>query len=643
MSSLSQELKRWAVEELELPAARLPDDGYMKTLCVGPGASIWKYITQHVYKERNVRVMRGNVQWYKVLQDKELKQLKNQNKDATKLELQREIDALQTELLQLDTKINRVEDQLEIEEQNVNRNWEDFKESRCRQILLESFRHRCSEERNVLLADTRVIGTQRHALEELSKKAEVKLVFGPSDNSDSGAGADPVVLKAVREICSERVLFFQCLLENELGANPSTEFTHDQRNAVIQHWMSAVENLLRSHPPNQVLSALQALTSRQQVALEEKIAALNVERDVSALGFRYERNHLIDVSSEQKEELTPVHSLLQSAWEEVEQSYFELSQTRNRRGQIETEIKTLMRNAETAHETDSVSRCVFELEMEGVKQLAVRDRTRELCTQLQLQAREGLDTIRTLQTQWQSVMDFRQLVDRRQEQIRSLIKGNSSVKTELTRVHAKVGQFVQEKLNPQFGSVIEASSGLRNSVSQGAKHFSCVSLAALDCRVMKGRGQKLPAAQLSIHQIQSPVFHKLCENLSFPMYMAPEELWCQAATRRLDLRYLCRLLQLFSESTSDLQKLTAQLPSSDQQTFLQHVKTVDGEILETLLPRARELTQRCSKGLLYTEQVKTAITHWWEQPGQFALPEMQREGLTFQQWLQRWKLATKES
>ncbi len=57
-----------------------------------------------------------------------------------------------------------------------------------------------------------------------------------------------------------------------------------------------------------------------------------------------------------------------------------------------------------------VSRCVFELEMEGVKQSAVRDGIREQCAQLQLQAREGQDAIRTLQTQWQSVMDFRQLV-----------------------------------------------------------------------------------------------------------------------------------------------------------------------------------------------------------------------------------------
>uniref|UniRef100_A0A672LUR3 HAUS augmin-like complex subunit 5 n=1 Tax=Sinocyclocheilus grahami TaxID=75366 RepID=A0A672LUR3_SINGR len=633
------ELKRWAVEELELPAARLPDDGYIKTLCVGPGASIWKYITQHIYKERNVRVMRGNIQWYKVLQDKELKQLKNQNKDARRLELQREIDALQTELNQLDTKISRVEDQLATEERNVNRNWEDFMESRHRQILLDSFRQRCSEERNVLLEDTHVIGTQL--------KAEVKLVFGPSGSSDSEAGANPLVLVNVRELCSERVLFFQGLLQSELNVNQSAEFTHEQRKAVIQHWTSEVENVLRSHPPNQVLSALQALTSRQQVALEEKIAALNVERDVSDLGFRYESDHLIDVSAEQKEELTPVRSLLQSAWEEVEQSYFELAQTRNRCGQLETELTAVMRKAETAHGSDPVfvlfvSRCVFELEMEGVKQAAVRDRIREQCAQLQLQAREGQDAIRSLQTQWQSVMDFRQLVDRRQEQIRRLIKGNSTVKTELTRVHAEVGQFVQEKLNPQFGSVIKASSELRNSVSQGAKHFSCVALAALNRRAMKG-GQKLPAAQLSIHRIQSPAFHKICQSLSFPMYMAPEELWSQAVVLRLELRHLRRLLQLFSESSADLQKLTARLPSPDQQTLVQRVKMVDDEILQTLLPRARELTQRCSKGLLYTDQVKTAITHWWEQPGQFALPEMQREGLTFQQWLQRWKLATKES
>lgn len=641
MGSLSRELKRWAVEELELPAARLPDDGYIKTLCVGPGASIWKYITQHVYKERNVRIMRGNLQWYRVLQDKELSQLKNQNKDARKFELQREINALQTELNQLDTKISRVEDQLANEDQDMNRNWERFMDSRRRNLLLESFRKRCNEERNLLSEDTHIIGTQRQALENLSKKAEMNLVFGPSNNADSGSGTDPQVLRDIRDLCDDRVLFFQSLLESELKANQPTEFTLDQRNAMIQHWMSAAQNVLLSYPPNQVLLALQALTSRYQVALEEKITTLDVDRDVSVLGFRYESDHLIDLSADQKDELASVQSLLQSAWEEVEQSYVELAQTRCRRRQLESELTTLIRKTPAVQETDTMARCVFEVELEGVKKAAVRENIREQCTQLQLRARQGQEAIRTLQTQWQGVMDFRQLVDKRQEQIRSLIKGNSSVKTELTRVHAEVQQFVQEKLGPQFENVIKAADVQRNSVSQGAKHLSCVSLDALDCRIIKG-GQKVPAAQLSIHRVQSPALHKLYQSLSFPIYMAPEELWSQAVNRRLEIRTLRRLLQLLSESTADLQTLTAQLPSPEQQTLLQRVKMVDGEILQTLLPRARELTLRCSKGLVYAEQVKTAITHWWEQPGQFVLPEIQREDLTFQQWLQRWKLATKE-
>lgn len=78
--SLVHELKRWATKEFNLPSQRLPNDGYFKTwvshininqslksshisnhhwsdfihdrLCVGSGASIWKYMVQHVYQQR---------------------------------------------------------------------------------------------------------------------------------------------------------------------------------------------------------------------------------------------------------------------------------------------------------------------------------------------------------------------------------------------------------------------------------------------------------------------------------------------------------------------------------------------------------------------------------------------------------------
>lgn len=47
-------------------------------------------------------------------------------------------------------------------------------------------------------------------------------------------------------------------------------------------------------------------------------------------------------------------------------------------------------------------------------------------------------------------------------------------------------QFVCEKLGPRFGAVIRSANELRNSVSQEAKLFNSVCLAALDRRIVDG-------------------------------------------------------------------------------------------------------------------------------------------------------------
>ncbi|XP_007245836.3 HAUS augmin-like complex subunit 5 [Astyanax mexicanus] len=643
MGSLFQEVKRWATEELQFPPPKLPHDSYIKTLCVGPGASIWKYVIKHVYHERNVRLMRENLQWYKVVQDKELKQVEGQNKDAQRLQLQREIEELQAELSQLDHKISSAEDQLTNEEKNVGRHWELYEESRLRELMLDSFRQRCADERNSLIEDTQKISTKRQALDQLSKKAEVKLVFGSSDGGNTGMAAEPLVLRDIRELCNERVLFFRSLQDSMLKA--TSEFTPAQRNAAYQHWLSAVQDVLHSHPSNQVLLALQTLAAKQHTALEEKTAVLDVEDDVSALGFRYESNHLLDVSMEEEQDLPPVRSLLQSAWEDVEQCYMQLTEVRSRARQLQADLSALMKQMQLRilgqdDDADPIARSVFELEVQTVRQAAVRDSVREQCAQLQLQSRARHEALQSLQAQWQSIMDFRQLVDVRQEHIRSLIKANSTIKTELTRVHSELRQFVQENLSPQFGGVVQAATGLRNSVSQEGKQFNSVFLAALDRRIIDS--ERIPLEQLSLNRVNSPALQTICRSLSTPMYMAPEELCSQTVSQKLELRFLRRLLQLLSDSLANTQRRTAQLPASNQQALLQRVKAEDAEVLQSLLPRVRELTQRCTKGLAFGNQVNTAIAHWWEQPGQFALPEMQQEGLTFQQWLQRWKLATKE-
>ncbi|CAB1331904.1 unnamed protein product [Coregonus sp. 'balchen'] len=609
--TLLRELKRWATEEFNLPPQSLPNDNYIKTLCVGPGASIWRYVTQHIFNQRNVRVMRGNLQWYKVLQDKELKKVAGQSDAAKRLDLQEQIEELRAELNHLDSQINGTEAQLATEEESINRSWGMVEENQRRELILQAFKQRCMKARHSLSEDTRKISGHSQALEQLSRKAEVEVVFGNETSNSSGdylnpTGAEPQVLRNVRELCDERLLFFQSLQESELKIESSTatHLTREQRTAVFQHWLSAVEDLLRCYPPNQVLSALQYLALGQEITLEEKLASLDVARDVAALRFHYESNHLLDIWKEE-EELPPVKSLLQSAWQEVEQSLMELAQTRSQIQQLKTQLHARKKEAElellcVESQTQTLARSVFELEMQCVMQTAVRDVVQDQCVQMEQHARDRQEALRNLRSQWQSIMDFRQLVDVRQEQTRGLIKGNSTAKTELTRVHKKIGQFVQGKLTPQLFEVLSAANGLRNSVSQEARQFGNVSLA-------------------------------------------PEELYTQALSQHLELRFLRRLLQLHSSSLANVEKQGALLPAPDQQALLLCVREEDKKLLQSLLPRVRELNQCCSQGLSYGNQVKTAISYWWDQPAQFALPDICKGGLTFQQWLQRWKFAAKAS
>ncbi|XP_064204598.1 HAUS augmin-like complex subunit 5 [Anguilla rostrata] len=648
--SLPQQLKRWTIEEFKLQPHQLPHDSYFKTLCLGQGASIWKYITQHIYNQRNVKVMRGNLQWFKMLQDKEVECVEGQSEAARRQELQREIEDLKAELDQLNGRINVAETQLAADERSLSGSWAEDEESRRRSVLLQAFRRRCADERLSLTQRGRGIGGHSQALGQLRRKAEVELVFGavPDDGGDSlgPSGPEPQVLRAVRELCEERLLFFLSLLQSELKAVNSTgkHLPQEQREVVFQHWLSAVEDLIRSHPPGHILSALLHQASRTQRALQEKISSLDVEQEMAALRFRYENKQLQDISREE-EELPSVKSLLQRGWEEEERAAVQLARTRARVRQQRDQLDALREQVQLETpggdaQLEPLARAVFELELQCVVQAAQRDSVQEQCAQLGQLAQDRQEALRSLRSQWHSITAFRELVANKQEQIRWLIKANSNAKSELSRVHSEVRRFAEDGLGPRCGAVAGAASALRNTVSQEVRLTGSVSLAALSRRVTDGV-QRVPAKQLSIHRLHCPTFHSLCESLAFPMYKAPEQLTAQTVSQQLELRFLRRLLQLRSLSRTTLQGQRALLPAPDQKALLENVREAEEELLRTLLPWVRELRRRAAQGLQYGAPVTSAIAHWWEQPAQFALPELQKGGLTLQKWLERWRLAAK--
>ncbi|XP_077439678.1 HAUS augmin-like complex subunit 5 [Vanacampus margaritifer] len=647
---LGQDLKLWATEELNLPAEKLPPDSYFKTLCVGKGTSIWKYIIHHVFQQRTVKLKRGNLQWYKVLQDKEAKHCEGQSVAAKRSELQKKIEQLRSEIGHLDSEIKATEEQLATQERSISSTCAQVEDSQHRNLLLQAFKQRCVSGRKMLSSDIQEINGCCRALEQMARKAEVEVLFENqlSSNSDIDTflfecPVEPQVLRQVRELCNNRVHFYQSLQAIELKTADTARMTGEQRTAVYQFWLSAVENLVDVYPPNHIFSALQHLASKEQKALEAKVSSMDVTQDVKALGFHYESNHLIDITAEEDDDFPSVKALLQAAWQEVEESFVELSQTRSRVQQLQCQLVAYRKQAVqklSCFVDDALALSALEQELQRVMKVATRDHIQEWCIRLDQHARSRQEAIRKLHSQWQKIMDFRHLVVLKQEHLRSLIKANSSTKTELIRTHKELQDFLEGKVVPECNDIIVAANSIKSAISKEVIQMGTVSLQALDRRTVDGM-QRIPASWLSIYRLQSPTFSSLCQNMAFPLYRGPEELCAQACSDQLEWRFLCQLLQLHSTTLRTSKEAAARLPASDHKALLSRVKEEDKKLQKSLVPRANILTQNCAESLSYAKKVEMAISDWWNQPAQHVLPDVRKGGLTFQEWLERWKLAAK--
>ncbi|XP_057697455.1 HAUS augmin-like complex subunit 5 [Corythoichthys intestinalis] len=650
VNHLVKDLKLWATEEFNLPSECLPPNSYFRALCAGKRTSIWKYVICHVFQQRTVKLKRDNLQWYKVLQDKEAKQNEGQNVVAKMSEIQIEIQQLRSEVNDLDAKIRRTEEHLATQERSISSTWAEVEDSQCRSLLLHAFKQRCVSSRKILSSDIQVVCGFRRALELLARKAEVEVLFGNGFSSNCDVDTllfnspmEPQVLRQVRQLCNERAHLYRSLQECELKKADNGCMTDGTRNTVFQSWLSAVENLVDAYPISHILSALQHLLSQEEEALVRNVSS----QDVKALGLCYETNNHLDVFSDENDNLPSVEALLKAAWQELDDRGVELSLTQNRVQQLQNQLVDCRTQVEensscfvSDHNKDKLALSVLELNLQCVMKAAARDHIQDRLVQLDQHARSQQEVLRNLHSQWKNIIDSRQQVVHRQGQINSLIKGNSLVKTELVRMCKELQVFLEDKVVPQCKDVVTATNNMRNSISKEVNQLSTISLQALDRRTVNGM-QRIPTSWLSIHRLQSPTFGSLCLNMAFPLYRAPEELCAQACCDQLEWRFLCQLQQLHCTTLQKSKDRAAHLPASSHKALLSKVKAKDETLLKSLVPRVRFLTQKCAESLSYEEKLQTAISDWWDQPARNVVPDVRKGGLTFQQWLEKWRLAAK--
>ncbi|CAI5781274.1 HAUS augmin-like complex subunit 5 [Podarcis lilfordi] len=648
-ASLAQELRRWAAEEMQLPPDRIPSESAARRMCSGQCAEIWKFVIQHVRHQRTVKKIRGNLLWYRQMEETEGKPSSSESEKERRKQLVQDISRLRGELQQLDLQIESAQHELVADEVALETAQEEIWDAKRRSLLLKAYSARVTAERQQLQARAAKVGGRLEQLQEMERKARTAVVFSKKATEPGFPSMEPEVLRDVQEACQLRFHFLKTLFERSVSGHFPSGMNEEQLNPSYQHWLSIVEKVAGSHPPAHILSALEHLALQNTQQLQELTTSINIPRDVEALKFRYDNAHLEDVS-EPMNDLPSVRTLIQEGWSKCEMLCVEQiplnAQERSLLARLEAVVKEMHSLLSDDSERSILARAAFELELRAVRLRGYRDGLLQGCRELEEAVRTRHEELQAVQAKRQSILDFRHLVNEKQQHIRALIKGTSYLKSQLRKDQAEIQDFIEKKLLPQEQLVKGAAEQLEDRVDREVRQFGTIALPCLLRRDLPA-SQRIPAHELSIHRLSRTApavyqpFLNVCQGVAFPLYKAPEELLVHTTELKKMLILLRAQLGSKQRALGSLQRQLDNSPEPDAQALVREVQSHDEEQVRELLPRIQHMTDQCRCRIERWQEVQAVVDAWWEQPAQFVLPTERRLGFTLQQWLERWTLASR--
>ncbi|XP_026541073.1 HAUS augmin-like complex subunit 5 [Notechis scutatus] len=645
-ASLAQELRRWAAEEMKLPPGKVPSERDARRMCSGQCADIWKYIIRHIHHQRTVKKIRGNLLWYQQMEKSEGNPNTSESDKERRKHLIQAISRLKKEDQQLDLQIGLAQREFVASEAipETTQIWD----AKQRRLLLKAYSARITAERQQLHKKAAQVKGHLEHLKEMEKKGKMVVVFGGRHPEPQFSILKPDVLRDVQESCQLRFQFLKTLFENSIsGRSPGTN--EEEMNNAYQHWLSTVEKVVGTHPPAHILLALEHLACQNTVKLQELTDKINISQDVAALKFRYDSTHLQDVS-DSADKLPSVRVLIQEGWSKCEvlcvQQIPLHAEEKGLLARLEALVKEMHSLLSDGSERSILARTVFELELRAVRLRGYRDGLLRGCQGLEEAVKIRYAELQNLQAKRQRILDFRHLVNEKQQHIRALIKGTSFLKSQLRKNQVEIQDFIQKKLLPQAQQVQLETQKLHNRVDREVQHFKTISLPCLlTCQV--AGSQPIPAHKLSIHHLswaassENRAFLNVCHGINFPLYKAPEQLLLHLVELKKMLVYLRAQLSSKQRALRSLQHQLEATSEPDVPSLVEEVRSHDQKQVLLLLPCIQRTLDQCQCFIKRRPEIQAIIDDWWEQPGQFVLPHKRRHGFTLQQWLERWNLAAK--
>ncbi|XP_031241971.1 HAUS augmin-like complex subunit 5 isoform X2 [Mastomys coucha] len=613
-----RELSRWAAEEMEVPPSARPRESTLRRLCLGQGADIWAYIVQHVHSQRNIKTIQGNLLWYGY---------QDNPKICRKLELEATVARLRAENQELDQSLELMDQETEAQDIAMTQILQSLKDTQHRALLLQAQAGAVRRQQHGLKDPMQHLQNQLKRLQDMQRKAKMDVTLGPVVSA--APALEPEVLSEVRAACSLRTQFLQNLLTTQARGGSILSPCGDHVGTSYQQWLTSVETLLTNHPAGHILAALEHLAAERKSEIRSLCYGDGLKDEELSRPQAPE-------SSNSSQVLPSTVHLIQEGWQAVGALVTQRSALLSERQLLTGRLQGLVEEAERLL-LGSSERKVLLL---GLRHSGLWAELKALHAQGQeLESAVGQRQLllRELQAKRQRILQWRQLVEERQEQIRLLIKGNSASKTRLSRGPEEVLALIEQKLVPTSEAVAPQSQELLRCLKEEAKHLPHVLLGPLLPYRFKGLN---PSSRIlpSIHQLHPTTpsgssLILLSHTLGLPVGKASELLLPKAASLREDLLFL---QDQWGLRGGNLCVKTGLPPGPSTQELLQIQVSQEKEQNENIGQTLKKLLNLLKQALEQIPELQAIAEDWWEQPGQAALSEDLHHGLSLPQWQLRW-------
>ncbi|XP_062510676.1 uncharacterized protein LOC134186677 isoform X2 [Corticium candelabrum] len=475
----------------------------------------------------------------------------------------------------------------------------------------------------------------RQAAVKGPREKEVTYCHSESVTTPGRVKLESTCTKQVRDVCES---IGKYLLElNDSKEDESDEIRKELQDKKDRIWTD-LERVLSEHLLPEVLQSLLEVSHTGCQDLSEQTNKVNIRKDAENLRFKYEEGHLKDMSSP-KPFMESVKELIEGLQRDHIRCFLDHQEAANEfwRGrerllQLEGKLDGMLSMSNEAV-VSPVIRLLISCRVEIAGEAAALQYRRQLVDEFLSERTAKQRSAAQLKSIRDRIQNFMALSQEKQSLIQLLVKQNCAAKQHKVSQKAELMQYIQGTLNGHSHHISSLGASLRDCVTQGVNRFLEIPVF----RLRQAPNTRTPAVDMSINHLsiccpRKDVLRAVMECVGVAWYKAPEEIFTS-------LDKLLRHIQASTPSGSSLNlEVSRVVPkkTKEAKALVVAVQEKQEEQLRTFQPILQRKWMAASQGLATCLHVQELVQQWWTQPVQLIKTDVVFEGLTLQQWLDRW-------